>query len=191
MYDAPKSIKILARQKFRKLPQKAHVCIDLDDLEQEGAIGWLKAKKLFKEGKGCFGTFAEIKIKGAMLDALKEVDPLSRSWRTRIKQGLEEDIKVLELDKLFAKGSEDVDLKLSLSSSTDTEAEVIHEESLEILRSELARLPKKEKLALTLYYFEDKNMADIGKVLGIGGSAVSQIATRAKEHLKRRLNAYL
>ncbi len=61
------------------------------------------------------------------------------------------------------------------------------------LRSQLAeaieRMPEREKIVLTLYYFENLTLAQIGEVLGVTESRVSQIHTKAVLHLRSRLQA--
>jgi RNA polymerase sigma factor for flagellar operon FliA len=61
------------------------------------------------------------------------------------------------------------------------------------LRSQLAeaieRMPEREKIVLTLYYFETLTLAQIGEVLGVTESRVSQIHTKAVLQLRSRLQA--
>jgi RNA polymerase sigma factor for flagellar operon FliA len=55
----------------------------------------------------------------------------------------------------------------------------------------IARLPEREKLVITLYYYEDLSMKEIGSVLGITESRVCQIHAKALAHLRSRLNGAL
>jgi RNA polymerase sigma factor for flagellar operon FliA len=61
------------------------------------------------------------------------------------------------------------------------------------MRSQLAeaieRMPEREKVVLTLYYFENLTLAQIGEVLGVTESRVSQIHTKSVLHLRSRLQA--
>ena len=61
------------------------------------------------------------------------------------------------------------------------------------LRSQLAeaieRMPEREKIVLTLYYFENLTLAQIGEVLGVTESRVSQIHTKSVLQLRSRLQA--
>ncbi len=57
------------------------------------------------------------------------------------------------------------------------------------MRDELRRLPDREKLTLALYYDEGFTLAEIGEVLGVTESRVSQIHTKAVLHLRARLSA--
>ena len=57
------------------------------------------------------------------------------------------------------------------------------------VKVEVRRLPEREKLVLTLYYDEGLTLAEIGTVLGVTESRVSQIHTKAVLHLRSRLSA--
>ena len=50
-------------------------------------------------------------------------------------------------------------------------------------------LPEREKIVLTLYYFENLTLAQIGEVLGVTESRVSQIHTKSVLQLRSRLQA--
>lgn len=55
------------------------------------------------------------------------------------------------------------------------------------LSSEIDRLPEREKLVLSLYYTEELNLKEIGEVLGVSESRVSQIHSQATSRLRARL----
>lgn len=58
-----------------------------------------------------------------------------------------------------------------------------------LVKGEVRRLPDREKLVLSLYYDESLTLAEIGQVLGVTESRVSQIHTKAVLHLRARLSA--
>src|SRR5579872_178488 len=61
-------------------------CITYDDLVGAGTIGLIQAVDRFQPARGLqFGTYARHRIRGAMLDFLREEDPLSRTERRRIR----------------------------------------------------------------------------------------------------------
>jgi RNA polymerase sigma factor for flagellar operon FliA len=69
-------------------------------------------------------------------------------------------------------------------------AEALDEtETREILADAIARLPEREKLVITLYYYEELTLREIGEVLGVTESRVSQLHTKAILRLKSRLGA--
>jgi RNA polymerase sigma factor FliA len=72
----------------------------------------------------------------------------------------------------------------------DSPAMVVEEgEVRRLVRAELRRLPEREKTVLSLYYDEGLTLAEIGTVLGVTESRVSQIHTKAVLHLRARLSA--
>lgn len=85
-------IKILALRLKAKLPQS----VELNELISAGALGLMEALGRFKPELGIkFETYAENRIKGAMLDDLRRMDWFSRGQRQRIRT-LEETIRRLE-----------------------------------------------------------------------------------------------
>ena len=58
----------------------------------------------------------------------------------------------------------------------------------EALGHAIAQLPEREKLVVTLYYYEELTMREIGEVLGVTASRVSQIHTKAVSRLKSHLS---
>ena len=63
------------------------------------------------------------------------------------------------------------------------------EEMRQILADSINRMPEREKIVLTLYYYEGLTLAEIGRVLGVTESRVCQIHTKAVLHLKARMAA--
>ncbi len=75
----------LARRLAERLPSDAGITVD--DLASYGAIGLLEAFDHFDESLNIrFGTYAEYRIRGAMLDALRAMDSLSRRQRNLARQ---------------------------------------------------------------------------------------------------------
>lgn len=63
------------------------------------------------------------------------------------------------------------------------------EEMRQILAEAINRMPEREKIVLTLYYYEALTLAEIGQVLGVTESRVCQIHTKAVLQLRSRLAA--
>ena len=59
---------------------------------------------------------------------------------------------------------------------------------LDRLADAIARLPEREKLVVALYYYENLTLREIGEVLGVTESRVSQLHTKAVLRLKARLS---
>ena len=91
------------------------------------------------------------------------------------------------LDRAIAEGAEPAALDGPGSGSP---ASVLEEHELgQIMRAEIKKLPDREKLVLSLYYDEGLTLAEIGQVLGVTESRVSQIHTKSVLHLRSRLSA--
>jgi RNA polymerase sigma factor for flagellar operon FliA len=60
-------------------------------------------------------------------------------------------------------------------------------ETKEVVADAISRLPEREKLVVTLYYYEELTLREIGEVLGVTESRVSQLHTKAILRLKSRL----
>ena len=61
----------------------------------------------------------------------------------------------------------------------------------ELLVKNIEELPEKQKLVLSLYYYEDLNLKEIGKILEVTESRVSQLHTQAVDRLRARLKPIL
>ncbi|MCC0627663.1 MULTISPECIES: sigma-70 family RNA polymerase sigma factor [unclassified Clostridioides] len=61
------------------------------------------------------------------------------------------------------------------------------EEKLEILSKAISNLKEREKLILSLYYYEDLNLKEIGKVLGVSESRVSQLHRKSIRNLRNKI----
>jgi RNA polymerase sigma factor for flagellar operon FliA len=98
---------------------------------------------------------------------------------------------IAALDELWS-GSGEGDQVSLLDTIEDTTgprpAEALDETELrEALADAIARLPEREKLVVTLYYYEELTLREIGEVLGVTESRVSQLHTKAVLRLKARL----
>lgn len=69
----------------------------------------------------------------------------------------------------------------------DPEAEYETEEMKVLLAEQIAALPEREKIVLTLYYYERLTLAEIGSVLGVTESRVSQIHSKSLLDLRARM----
>ena len=73
------------------------------------------------------------------------------------------------------------------TSGPDPEFSLEQTELNDALAEAIARLPEREKLVVTLYYYEELTLREIGEVLGVTESRVSQLHTKAVLRLKARL----
>lgn len=190
--------------------------VDYNDLVSDGIIGLMEAIDRFDPDRGLtFQTFAVPRIRGAMVDALRALDWVPRSVRDRIRQveqaqqtlearlgripedpeiAAELGITVAALRELYARASftrigslEDLDLADDLST-TGTHAIEDDEAKAALLRV-VRELPERDRVIIALYYFEGFTLAEIGRVLGVSESRVSQLHTRATMVLRTKLAA--
>ena len=205
--------------------------IDLDDLHNTGVIGLMDAIDKYDPEKNCkFKTYAEFRIKGAILDQLRSLDWVPRSIRQKSRRleqayaeveqrlgrpateqeiaealGLElgqfhflvnqvRGVSMINLDDLRAGGESDQPLHGDLFEDVKAENPFVLLKSRE-MRQAIAEcigaLPEKERLVISLYYYEDLNMKEIGNVLDITESRVCQIHTKAVARLRSKLRGLL
>jgi len=203
-------VKRLASQLAVKLPSH----IEIEDLIQVGLIGLLKAVEDYQSDSGAvFSTYATIRIRGAMLDGLRGRDWLPRSVQRdlgRVAAAIEkveqrlgrpasekeiadeldmnlEDYRVLAGELACARISQ-LD-EAELPPGDDEPAEQVAEETRRAaLADAITTLPEKEGLMLSLYYSEGLNLKEIGLVMGVSESRVSQIHGQAVARLKSKLS---
>jgi RNA polymerase sigma factor for flagellar operon FliA len=73
------------------------------------------------------------------------------------------------------------------ANGLDAEDDVNHGEEVMVLRDEIMRLKERERIVLSLYYFEELKLHEIAKVLGLTESRVSQIRSKALITLRSRM----
>ena len=99
------------------------------------------------------------------------------------------------LDELWTPsgGGDQISLIDTIEDTTgpDPEFSLEQTELREALGEAIARLPEREKLVVTLYYYEELTLREIGEVLGVTESRVSQLHTKAVLRLKARLSGGL
>jgi RNA polymerase sigma factor for flagellar operon FliA len=74
------------------------------------------------------------------------------------------------------------------TDAPDPQSSLSQTEMKEAIADAIARLPEREKLVVTLYYYEELTLREIGEVLGVTESRVSQLHTKAILRLKARLS---
>jgi RNA polymerase sigma factor for flagellar operon FliA len=74
------------------------------------------------------------------------------------------------------------------TEAPDPQGSLSQTEMKEAIGEAIARLPEREKLVVTLYYYEELTLREIGEVLGVTESRVSQLHTKAILRLKARLS---
>lgn len=221
-------IKYIAQRIAARLP--SHV--DVNDLISSGVIGLIDAADKFNPKRDIqFKTYAEFRIKGAILDDLRSIDWIPRSVRKKInmlanayadveqklgRAATDEEVAEslgVDLDELYQlmkktsgvslismeslgknlSEEERTNLFESLCGSSKTDPTVLLrlKEIKEITAKAIDQLPEKERLVISLYYYEELTMKEIGKVLDITESRISQIHTKAILRLKGKIKKVL
>ena len=207
-------VRRVALQVASRLPTQ----VELSDLTQAGFLGLLDAASRYDEAKGVrFSTYAELRIRGSILDGLRELDWVPRSVRRRRRE-LEAAVGRLEARLERAPNETELAVELGLSVSDlgriepvaemvettdeldslvrdphaiDPHEVLAHRELFRILVDAIDSLTEKERLVMTLYYYEDLTMKEVGEVLGVNESRVSQIHKKAVRTLRRRLGRHV
>lgn len=212
-------VKFIADRLAAKLPPS----VERDDLYGAGVVGLIDAVERFDPSRGvAFTTFAEMRVRGAILDNLRSTDWASRTMRrrareiqaafteleqlrggavteaevaehmkisiTELRESLQ-DIRGLRITNLDER---DEETGLSISDLvTDNALSPLDELGKAEYRRSLARaidkLPERERQVIALYYTEELTMKEIGDVLGVTESRVSQLRSQAVVRLRANL----
>lgn len=79
-------------------------------------------------------------------------------------------------------------MNIAGDASRQPEAIVEHEEFMQVLTGAIGELPERDQLLMNLYYVEELNLKEIGEVLGVTESRVSQLLTAVVKKLRGTLN---
>lgn len=214
-------VRFLARRIHERLPHH----VDIEDLVSAGVMGLMDAfQKFDPEKKVQFRSYAQFRIRGAILDSLRLLDWSPRDLRRKgrvveeavrrltarlgrapgdleiaadIGMDLEQyqqllgDLKRLEIGTLHAErnedsGDEEIDY-VPGRPEDDPLFRCLRSEMEERLAEAIANLPERERLVMTLYYYEEMTMREIGLALGVVESRVSQVHASAVSHLRTAL----
>ncbi|HUD24000.1 MAG TPA: FliA/WhiG family RNA polymerase sigma factor [Acidobacteriaceae bacterium] len=212
------TVRYLARRIHERLPQH----VELDDLVSAGVVGLIDAFSKFDHSKQVqFKSYAQFRIRGAILDSLRTLDWSPRELRRKgraveeairsvthklgrapaepeiareMEIGLSEyqqllgELKGLEIGSLHIERTEDSgDEELSYipgSPEDDPLFQCLQGEMKQLLTDAIEELPEKERMVLTLYYYEELTMKEIGLTLGVVESRISQIHSSAVVRLR-------
>jgi RNA polymerase sigma factor FliA len=214
-------VKRLAHHMKAKLPPS----VEVDDLIQAGMMGLLDAINRYEENQGAqFETYAVLRIRGAMVDELRNSDWMPRSTRANMRK-VEQAMAALQqqLGRPPSESEVAKSLKLSLADYQDMLGDsgghqlvyyedfhdsdegsdgfldryavddddplksLLDTDFRQAVIDAIDALPPREKMLMGLYYEEELNLKEIGAVMGVSESRVSQLHTQAVA----RLRAYL
>jgi RNA polymerase sigma factor for flagellar operon FliA len=204
--------------------------IEIDDLISSGVIGLMDAIEKYDPTRdNTFKTYAEFRIRGAILDELRAQDWVPRSVRDKAKLL---DRTTVKLEAQLGRSPEDTEVATALNVSLEEFHDLVNQvrpvsllsiddqatfsnvdkksimnllESCklsnpfnqlnvktikEVVTTAIEELPEKQRLVLSLYYYEDLNLKEIGKILRVTESRVSQLHAQAISRLRGKLTAF-
>ncbi|MCM8749325.1 FliA/WhiG family RNA polymerase sigma factor [Thermomicrobiaceae bacterium CFH 74404] len=197
--------------------------LERDDLIGYGTIGLIEAIDRFDPSRGVkFESYAALRIRGAILDALRSLDIVPRGARHRARQieqatrelfaasgrmpseaeiaeylGLSvqelhqaiQDVACLFLPLNNADDSHELTLEEQLADhdAPDPDDLAVQTDLADRLAAALEQLSGRDRLILSLYYYEELTMREISEILGISESRISQILTRVRLQLRTLL----
>lgn len=212
-------VKYIARRIHEHLPKH----VPFEDLLQAGMVGLIDALNKFDTEKQVkFASYAKFRIRGAILDSLRELDWSPRDLRRKSRQidtvmqklqtelgrtasepemakalgltlqefhELTNEIRGLEVSSLQGEMNEDgqeTDLAQNIPGPVDEDPLTlcVEGEQNERLHRAIAKLPEREQQVLMLYYQQELTMREVGELMGVGESRVSQIHSLAMKHLR-------
>ncbi len=214
-------VKAIAVRVHENLP----VHVDLDDLIHAGVLGLFDAATKYNpDKKVVFHSYAKHRIKGAILDSLRQMDWASRDLRRRHKQveavtrdlsaelertpteaeiaermGVQVDrwrqmvveLRTVGLISATGRGDRDGAAAPEFPGKQDTQPDTMcaREQLKSMLLEAMHTLPERYQKVVLMYYTNDMTMKEIGSILGINESRVSQIHKTALEKMATVLQA--
>ena len=193
--------------------------MELDELMQVGMIGLLEAARAFDPTKGIeFESFALSRVRGAILDEVRQLSYLPRSavafnkseneainflaselgrkpTQSELAEHMGDDLEEFQKKRGNAKRFETLSMEvindevLGIADERSRQPDVIveHEDFMRAVTEAIAELPERDQLLMSLYYVEELNLKEIGDVLGVTESRVSQLLTGIVKKLRLSL----
>lgn len=200
-------LKGIVSRVYAKLPKT----VDIMDLESYAYIGLIDAIKKFNLNRNIkFETYATYRVRGAIIDGVRKQDWLSRSQRSRIKNNCENQFEnnaarnyfsdwengkfvMLSIDdpdfyekKTADSSSSDDSIGGLYSAMTADFAEKVQNKLF--LKKAIGKLTAQERKVIFHYYFKGKNFKEIGQLMHVTESRISQINKKTLLTLKKELN---
>lgn len=196
----------LVRKEARRVHQRVSAGVQYDELLSAGALGLLQAVERFDPARGWrLSTIAVPRIRGAMLDHLRQQSGMPRSTlvrarrmaiaRASVEGRLGRHARESEIAEELGVGAAQyhawhqdsvravVPLTADVAVSQDGDGHG-HDAGPEWLTEAIRRLPANEHTVITLGFYEELPPRDIAKVLGVSQSRVSQLRSRALTRLR-------
>jgi RNA polymerase sigma factor FliA len=218
-------VRYIARRIHDRLPPH----VPFDDLVHAGILGLIDAIDKYDPARNVqLKSYARFRIRGAILDSLRQMDWSPRALRRqgrRIEEAQRQlranlgrspneteiaahldvplaeyqrllgELRGLDLGSLYGnteeESSEDPQLSVTSNEEEDPFTQCLRSEMRTLLAEAIEELSEKERHVLGLYYLEELTMKEVGTILDLGESRVSQIHTAAILRLRSRLREKL
>lgn len=208
----------VARRMLRRLPNY-QITVDLDDLISIGMMGLFEAHAKYDPEVGQrFESFAEYRVRGAMLDELRRRDFFPRRLRAKanalrqaeekLRATLKRDPTPEELAEAMALSVEElrrVQFETAPYTFVDRDdpsvqlrdpqpsplARIADRQRAELLLDAIKLLPDREQLILDLYFNQEMSQRQIAGILDLTEGRISQLKTGALKKLKAHLNTIM
>jgi len=193
--------------------------MELDELIQVGMIGLLEAARAYNPTKGIeFESFALSRVRGAILDEVRQMSYLPRSavafnksenqatnalaselgrapTQSELADHMGDDLDLFQKRRGNAKRFETLSMEVMTDEvlgiaderSRQPDAIVEHQQFMGAVADAIAELPERDQLLMSLYYVEELNLKEIGEILGVTESRISQLLTAIVKKLRLSL----
>ncbi|USI74487.1 FliA/WhiG family RNA polymerase sigma factor [Sphingomonas morindae] len=195
--------------------------VDIEDLVQIGMVALVEAANGYEDRGHAFATYAQMRVRGAMIDHLRRHASQCRSGMAKRKEIAR---ARAEIESRLGRAATESELAetLGLDAAGYREmadaAESVRQESLdevysdqsmwfadleesadqqldrdrlrEALAGAIGKLPEREAMVLQLYFVEELNLEEIGRVLDIGAARVCQIKKAALDKVRALLKGW-
>jgi RNA polymerase sigma factor for flagellar operon FliA len=166
---------------------------DREDHIAAGVLGLVQAARRYRDDAGApFGAYAARRVRGQVLDALRERDPLTRSARRAYREAREQDadlpapIVEVSLDRCVAAGLEGVDWAPAGARSATAGQTRCHDQQWQRVARELRHIDPIERKVLVLSFARGLTLREIGAQIGLSESGVCRLRARALRHVRAR-----
>ncbi len=189
-------IKTIVNKIYSTLPN----VVELSELESHANLGLIDAMNKYDYRRGIkFETYASIRVSGAIIDGIRKQDWLPRSLRTKGKNekagfvngtlGLNSNYILMSLDDpKFSSSVNNTNLEECLLVNTPDFADKIADRIC--IKNALKNLNQQERRLIYLYYYRGRTFKEIGKVMFITESRVSQIHKKSLKKLKNIIGSF-
>jgi RNA polymerase sigma factor for flagellar operon FliA len=183
----------LVRGLAAKLRRELSLAGDPEDLIAYGFGGLLEARRKFDASRGVrFKTYAYHRVRGAMLDGVRKMAPLSKRAAddARAQANREVTARPTPLDRAFMRISANLTDATPLHGrygAPDPESLLMHQQSLSQLLQALKQLPERHRRVIRARYFEGRQLDDVARELGVSKSWASRLHGQALRRLRAEL----